>query len=409
MDGKNSARPMTPYVIAILLTLLLGIQPVTTDAYLPALPSIQEGFAASITQVQFTFTGLLLAFGISQLAWGSLSDRWGRKPVLLWGMGLYTLASVGTVLSPDMNWLIAWRVLQGAAMGAAVMCARAIVRDLYQPLEGARMMSRGLSGLGIIAVMCAPLGSLMTELLGWRAALSIPALFGAGTLVLLALRFEETLASPNLHALQPGKQLASWAQIVRHPTFVAYSILSTASYLALFTFLATSPFLLLRVMGVSGAGYGLIMATLSVVYIVGTFMCRRLLSRWGVRRTVAMAGGITATAGLLVVALAFLGWGKPWYGAWALVLPQALFLLAHGVHQPCAQSGAVGPFPQMAGAASALNGFFMMLMTFPMGLWMGSAMDGTSRPMALGMAFWCTIIALTAWTLVQKHGEPARH
>ncbi len=400
---------MSSYVIVILLTLLLGIQPVTTDAYLPALPSVQEGFAASMTQVQLTFTGLLLAFGISQLAWGSLSDRWGRKPVLLWGMGLYTLASVGTVLSPDMNWLIAWRVLQGAAMGAAVMCARAIVRDLYQPLEGARAMSRGLTGLGAIAVTCAPLGSLMTDLLGWRAALSIPAVFGACTLGMLALRFKETLVAPDPQALDLGRLLNSWVQIVRHPTFIAYSILSTASYLALFSFLAASPFVLIRVMGLSGAAYGFIMASLSVVYIVGTFMCRRLLSRWGIRRTVALAGGITALAGFLVITLAFFGWGKPWYGAWALVFPQALFLLAHGVHQPCAQSGAVGPFPKMAGAASALNGFFMMLMTLPMGLWMGSAMDGTSRPMALGMAFWCTIIALTAWTLVQKHGEPARH
>lgn len=400
---------MSPQVIVILLTLLLGIQPVTTDAYLPALPSIQERFAASMTQVQFTFTGLLLAFGFSQLVWGSLSDRWGRKPVLLWGMGLYTLAAVGTVLSSDMNWLIAWRALQGAAMGAAVMCARAIVRDLYQPLEGARAMSRGLSGLGLIAVTCAPLGSLMTDLLGWRAALSIPAVFGACTLALLAMRFKETLAAQNRQALRLGTLMHSWVQIVRHPTFVAYSILATASYLALFSFLAASPFVLIRLLGLSGTAYGLIMASLSAVYIVGTFMCRRMLSLWGVRRTVALAGGITAMAGFLVVTLAFAGWGKPWYGAWAIVFPQALFLLAHGVHQPCAQSGAVGPFPQMAGAASALNGFFMMLMTLPMGLWMGSAMDGTSRPMALGMAFWCTIIAITAWTLVKKHGEPARH
>jgi len=399
---------MPAAIIVVLLSLLLGIQPITTDVYLPALPSIQDALEASMSQVQLTFAGLLLAFGISQLVWGPLSDRLGRRPVLLWGLGLYTVASAGTVLAPDMGWLIAWRVLQGVAMGAAVMCARAIVRDLYQPLEGARMMSKGLSGLGIIAVLCAPLGSLITELFGWRAALAVPSLFGACTLALLTLRFQETLAVRNPDALRPGILLRSWTSIARHPTFIAYSLLSTASYLGLFTFLATSSFVLLRVLGVSKLSYGAIMASVSLVYIIGTFICRRLLAHWGVRRTVALAGGITFFAGLLVCTLALVGWDQPWYGAWALVLPQAIFMLAHGVHQPCGQSGAVGPFPHMAGAASALNGFCMMVVAFPMGLWIGRAMDGTPRPMAFGMAFWCAVIAITAWTLVQKYGEPER-
>ncbi|WP_028604433.1 multidrug effflux MFS transporter [Ottowia thiooxydans] len=394
-----------PAVIVLLLALLLGIQPVTTDVYLPALPSIQDSFAASMAQIQLTFSGLLLAFGVSQMVWGPLSDRIGRRPVLLWGMALYTLASVGAMLAPAMGWLIAWRVLQGAAMGAAVMCARAIVRDVYRPLEGARVMSKGLSGLGIIAVLAAPLGSLMTELVGWRAAMAVPALFGAGTLALVALRFDETLAVRNPAALNPGTLLRSWGLIARHPTFNTYSLLSTASYAALFTFLASSSFVLLRILGVSKTGYGAIMAVLSALYIVGTIICRRLLARWGVRRAVALAGGITFTAGLLHCALTFFGWGESWYGAWALVIPQGLFMLAHGVHQPCAQSGAVGPFPSMAGAASALNGFFMMAVAFPIGLWIGQAMDGTPRPMAYGIAFWCGVIALTAWTWVQKYGE----
>lgn len=359
-------------------------------------------------QTQMTFAGLLLAFGISQLAWGPLSDRLGRRPVLLWGVALYTVASMGTVLAPDMGWLIAWRVLQGVALGAAVMRARAIVRDLYQPLEGARMMSKGLSGLGAIAVLCAPLGSLMTELISWRAALAVPALFGVGTLALLALRFQETLTVRNPRALNPGILLRSWISIARHPTFIAYTLLSTASYVGLFTFLATSSFVLLRVLEVSKFQYGAIMAGLSLVYIVGTFICRRLLTRWGVRRTIALAGGVTFSAGLLGSSLAYFGWNQAWYGAWAVVLPQAIFMLAHGVHQPCGQSGAIGPFPRMAGAASALNGFCSMVVAFPMGLWIGGAMNGTPYPLAYGVAFWCAVIALTAWTLVQKYGEHER-
>ena len=114
---------------------------------------------------------VLLAFGTSQLLWGPLSDRFGRRPILLWGLTAYTLAAIGAALAPSMALLIVWRTLQGAAMGAAVMCARAIVRDLYSPLEGARAMSRGLTGLGIIACGGPLLGGLLSDLFGWRFAL----------------------------------------------------------------------------------------------------------------------------------------------------------------------------------------------------------------------------------------------
>jgi DHA1 family bicyclomycin/chloramphenicol resistance-like MFS transporter len=301
--------------------------------------------------------------------------------------------------------LIAGRIAQGAAMGAAVMCARAIVRDLFTPLEGARMMSKGLSGLGVIVVTCAPLGSLLTEWQGWRVAMMVTLLFGALTWALLALRFQETLAAPNPQALAPRTLWRSWARIARHPAFISYSLLSTGSYVTLFIFLSTSSFVLIRALGVSRLGYGAMMVGPSVVYIAGTVACRRLLARRGLRRTVFAAGCVTFSAGLSMAALAWFGWGRPWYGPWAVMLPQCLFMAAHGVHQPVGQSGTVAPFPHMAGAASALNGFIMMAAAFPVGLWLGRAMDGTARPMALAYLLACAVIAVTAWTLVQKHGE----
>jgi len=189
-SSLSTPRPgTTPGVLVLALALLLGIQPVTTDLYLPALPALTAGFGGHIAQAQLTLTALLLAFGASQLVLGPLSDRFGRRPVLLAGLSAYVLAATGTALAPSIEGLIALRALQGAAMGAAVMAARAIVRDLYQPAEGARVMSRALTGLGVIACLCAPVGGLVTDGLGWRFALAVPALFGAGTLALVALRW----------------------------------------------------------------------------------------------------------------------------------------------------------------------------------------------------------------------------
>jgi len=399
---------MSPGLVVLVLTLLLGIQPVTTDLYLPALPTLTQGFGGSVAQAQFTLTALLLAFGVSQLVWGPLSDRFGRRPILIVGMVLYMLATTGGAFSQSMEQLIAWRTLQGVAMGAAVMCARAIVRDLYAPAEGARMMSKGLTGLGVIACVSAPLGGVLSDHFGWRVALLALSVFGAGTLSVLVWRFQETVPRLNPDALRPGPLLRNWAAIARHPTFWAWTLLATASYAGLFSYLAASSFVLIGVLGLSKTQYGIVMFTMSAVYIAGTFLCRRLLVRLGVRRTVGLAACVTLTGGTLIGVLPWLGV----QGLWSVLLPFYLFMLGHGVHQPCGQSGAVAPFPQAAGAASALAGFIMMVVAFGIGGWLGVALAdpalgaGTVRPLTDGVWFWSTVISITAWTLVQRHGEP---
>ena len=220
---------MSPSLTVLFLSLLLGLQPITTDLYLPALPALTEGFGASMAQAQLTLTALLMAFGLSQLIWGPLSDRFGRRPILLIGMMAYVLASIGSTLAPSMSLLIIWRTVQGAAMGAGVMCARAIVRDLYTPAQGARAMSKGLSGLGVMACLGPPLGGLLSELFSWRMALLTHTIFGAVCLTLIALRFEETVQHKNPRALEPATLVRTWLTILRNPTFWAFSALSSAS------------------------------------------------------------------------------------------------------------------------------------------------------------------------------------
>ncbi|MFN3987225.1 MAG: multidrug effflux MFS transporter [Rhodocyclaceae bacterium] len=387
----------TPFVV-LALSLLLGIQPVTTDLYLPALPAITAALGASMAQAQLTLSGLLLAFGCSQLVWGPVSDRFGRKPVLLAGLSAYTVAAIGSAAAPSMEALVLWRIVQGAAMGASVMCARAMVRDLYTPEVGARAISKGLSGLGVIACVSLPLGGLVAEFLGWRAALATLAVFGAATLAVVAARFKETLHSPNPTALHPGVLLRTWRGILANRVFWGFALLAMMSYGGLFTFLAASSFVFIGLMGLSKLAYGGWMFTMAVAYLLGTFMCRRLLARFGVHRTVAIGGGFSLAGGSLLAGLAWLGAD----GVWAIMLPMYLFMLGHGVHQPCGQAGAVGPFPRAAGAASALSGFLMMLSAFAMGAWLGAHMDGTRFPLTNGIGFWSVLTALVAWGWVLR-------
>ncbi len=393
---------MSPTLIIVLLSMLLGIQPVATDLYLPALPTIKAEFGAELSQVQLTLSALLLAFGTSQLVWGPLSDRFGRRPILLCGLGLFTLAGLGCVLASSMQELIVWRALQGAAMGAVVMCARAIVRDLYTPETGAGVMSKALSGLGLLACASAPLGGLLTDLWSWHAALGLVMGFGAITLALVAWTFKETVHRKNPHALQSQVLAKTWWHILRHPTFVAFISVSIGSYGGLFAFLASSSFVFINLLGLARWEYGLLLFSMAFTYLLGTMLCRRLLARWGVTHTVAIGGGFSLLGGCWMMLNAWLGWQS----VIGLMGPFYLFVLAHGIHQPCGQSGAVGPFPKAAGAASALGGFLMMAAAFATGLWLGTAKDGSAMPMAQSIAFWSVLTALSAWLLVLRRGGP---
>ena len=397
---------MSRHFVVLLLALLLGLQAVTTDLYLPALPAIRDNLGASMGEIQLTLTALLLAFGLSQLVWGPLSDRFGRRPILLTGMSAYVLASLACVAAPGIDWLIAARAVQGVAMGAAVMAARAIVRDLFQPHEGAHVMSQALSGLGIIACTCAPVGGLLSDWFGWRMALLAVTAFGLLTLALLAWGYRESLPQRRHDALQWSSLWRANLEIIRHPAFRTWCALSSASYLGLFTFLATSSFVFTRQLGYSKTVYGLLMFTMSLSYIVGTFWGRWMLRRTSMHRTVAVAGLLTISGGGLLALLAHTASDQPWYGAWAVMGPVWLFMFGHGVHQPCGQSAAVAPFPTKAGTASALNGFLMMLGAFFMGDWLGRHMQVPLLAMADGMLLWSAVIAVVAWTAVQRHGRP---
>ena len=403
MPSRAPDHPrMTPAVVVMTLTLLLGIQPISTDLYLPALPTLQRDLAASIGATQLTLSALIICFGLGQLVCGPLSDRFGRRPVLLAGMALYTIASLLGANAQSIEALVAWRALQGATMAAAVTCGRSIVRDLFQPHEGARVMSRALGGLGLIAMLAPMLGGLLVQTLSWHAALLMTALFGAATFAFIALKFGETLTLRNPRALQPAILLRNWGAVLAHPTFRAWTALLCCTWGGLFFLLAGSSFVFINVLGTSRIEYGLILATSSLAYIVGTIMCRRLLLRFGLRGAVKRGAMFSLGGGLGMAALSLLGV----QAVWAIMLPQLLFAFGHGIHQPCGQAGVVGPFPEKAGTAASVSGFAMMLTAFLIGLWLGRAPAHTVFPLTLGVGACSIALALVAWTLVQRHGDP---
>lgn len=397
---------------AFALALLMGLQPVSTDVYLPALPALTRELSAAMPQAQLTMSALILAFGLAQLAWGPLADRFGRRPVLLTGLALYTLASIGSALAPHIEALIVWRTLQGASMAAGVVAARAMVRDLYEPAEGARVMSLALSGLGVLAVVGPAAGGLVAAGFGWRGALALVAAFGAATLAWIAWRVPESLVRPDPRALHPGPLLRNWSRIARHPGFVAWALLVAFTYAGLFMFLAGAPFVYVDVLRLSPLAYGAAMASAAAAYVAGTVVGRRWLQAHGMVGAVQRGAALTAAGGLLLAATTAVGlaaaesplgrWQGASLGFVPVLLAQWLYMLGHGVHQPCGQAGVTGPFPHAAGAASALAGCLLALTAFGVGAWLGVALDGRVQPLATGVALAAAATSAVAWTLVRR-------
>ena len=391
--------PAVPLVLAAFtLALLLGLQPITTDLYLPSLPILSRELGGGMVWTQLTMSVLILSFGLAQLIWGPISDRYGRRPVLLAGLALYTLASAGCAASGSIEALVVWRALQGAAMAAAVVCARAVLRDLYEPTAGAQVMAWALTGLGVIALLCPLMGGLSAYAWGWRGSLAAVTACGALTWLWVALQWPETLLRRQPQAMQWRPLLATSWGIAKHPVFGAWGLLVACTYGGLFTILAGSSFVYMDVLGLSPTAYGVVMAIGSLSYIIGTFVCRRWIRRHGMDGAVGRGALFTLAGGVLAGMAA---WADV-QTMWAVLIPQCLFALGHGLHQPCAQAGVVAPFPGAAGTASALAGALLALVAFGIGRWLGVALDGTVQPLLWGLSFWSAATCLVAWTLVQR-------
>jgi MFS transporter, DHA1 family, multidrug resistance protein len=353
-------------------------------------------------------SALILAFGLTQLVWGPVADRYGRRPVLLLGLALYTLASLGAALAGSVAAVVLGRALQGAAMSAAVVCGRAMVRDLYEPQEGAMVMARALTGLGALAIVSPLVGGALVAAFGWRAAVGAMGLVGAACGLFIALKLPETARHRRPEATQPGPLLRQIRATLGHPGFRAWAALVGCTYGGLFIFLAGSGFVLIGALGLRPVPAGAVMSTCAMAYIAGTLLCRRWIPRLGLAGAVGRAAWFTLAACVALVLLS----RQPDPSVLMVMAPVWLYALGHGVHMPCGQAGVVGPFPRAAGLVSALAGFAMAAVAFGIGLWLGQALApgaadaaGTVRAFALGMACAALATVAVAWTLVRRHGD----
>ncbi len=384
---------MSPSAVLWLIAGCLMLQPLSTDLYLASLPHLATDFGVSPAAVQQTLSLFVVGFGAAQLISGPLSDRFGRRPVLLSGLAIYGAASLACALAPTLGWLIAARFVQAIGCCTAIVVARALIRDLYSPAEGAQMIARASSLLAIAPLVGPVLGGYLQVWFGWRAAFVFHTLFCLALGSMAWRLFTETNRHPDPAATHLGALAVTYRRIASAGFFWAYALPGSLSYAAIFVFISGSSFVLIDVLGVPTEIYGYCFAFGVIGYLLGTLLCRRLLARLALDRVLRLGSALSLISGLLFAALALAGAHH-----WAVVLLcQFLTMGAHGINFPCAQSGAIAPFPREAGAAAGLLGFSTMFAAFVTGSWVGMSHDGTLAPLALTSAIVGALLFMSAW------------
>jgi len=345
-------RPGT-FALTVLLAALSAIGPLTTDMYLPSLPDIARQLAAPTAQVQLTISAYLFGFAIGQILYGPVSDRHGRKPVLLAALGLYCAASLACALSTSIEMLIAARALQAIGGSGGIVLARAIVRDLYAGARAGRELSLIGSVMALAPVLAPVIGGALQTGFGWRSiffTLTVAGLFGTGAIWLL---LQETLRQRAAEPVSPSSMLKSYRVVARNPAYLAYLGLASTSYAGLFAWISGASFVLQNLYGLTPFNFGVAFALGSVGYMTGTALAARLVIKVGLDRTIGIGACACAAGGLIMMAAVALGLAS----AASLVVPMAIFLAGLGMVLPQSFAGAMTPFPERAGAASALLGF----------------------------------------------------
>ena len=392
-------RPGEQHTLAVVLfgAAIFALLPISTDLYLPALPAIRAAFADSGSQVQLTLSAFILGFGVAHLFTGPLSDRYGRRPLLLSGLGIYVLASLGCAFASDVTMLIIFRVLQGIGACSGSVMSRAIIRDLYEPRRGAYVFSLIASAFTIVPMFAPLIGGLLTVWFGWRAnflcLLAFSGLLLAATWYLLG----ETNRHRDPTATHLARLVGNYGRILRNPVFLGYALCCMFSYAGLFTYLSLSAFVLFDAYGVPAERYGLWFMLGVGGHTCGALACSRLVRSIAMMRLVLLSSSITAFGALLMLTLVWSEFPHPL----AVMGPMILYLFGHGITSPLCMTGAVGPFPKVAGTASALFGFIQFAVAAVVGQVAMGFYDGT------GMTLAC-IAVMSGLCLVVTAGIVAR-
>lgn len=347
-------KPLPPPIWILIVATATG--PLALNMFVPSMPGLVDVFDTDYAMVQLALTLYLVAVGTAQLAYGPISDRFGRRPALLGGLVIYVFANVACMFAWSIESLIAARVLQAVGGCAGMVLGRAIVRDVYDRDRAASAIAIITMAMAVAPAMGPAIGGLIDAAFGWQATFLAPLIVGLVVLVGAWARLNETNVNP-IPTIDVPAMLRNYASLLRSRAYIGYAANTAMSVGAFFSFIAGAPYVMIEVLHQGPEVYGFFFVLISVGYMTGNFLASRLSSKLGVDRMIPMGVGVSLCGAIPGFAFAMLGIVTPI----TVFMPMCVVAIGNGLSQPNGISGAVSVKPNIAGAASGLMGFGQML------------------------------------------------
>jgi DHA1 family bicyclomycin/chloramphenicol resistance-like MFS transporter len=383
----KGVRPGSGAFIALVAG-LMTMTAMTVDINLPAVPAIATALDSTLTAGQFTIVIFFLGFAVGQVFWGPVSDRFGRKPVLMVGMVIYMITTAGCVVSQSMEQLLLMRCLQGIGAGAGSILARAMVRDLFKGAEMARTMSLIQAAFITAPVVAPTLGALLLQLGSWRFIFVFLLGYGLLFTLLAAWLLPESLPQKNPHALQPARLVGAYAAMFGSAASAFYAAVVVLTFGPLNIYLTNAPAVFMGTYGLDATEFAWAFAAVALVIAAGNLTNARLVRHFELRRVIWFGLAISGVMGAF--ALALLALHLP--NGWALVPVLGGFFFGFTLVSSNATALALQPHGAIAGTAASALGVAQTIVPAAIASLVAAIYDGTALPMLVGMLL-CVLLA----------------
>jgi DHA1 family bicyclomycin/chloramphenicol resistance-like MFS transporter len=364
-----------------MLGLLSAIGPFSIDMYLPAFPDIAKGLNTSVAHVMLSLSSFFLGISIGQLIYGPLLERYGRKRPLMIGLSIYLIASLACALSPSVDMLVAMRFFQALGGCAGMVAARAVIRDVFEGKEIARVFSAIMLVVAVSPMIAPTLGGYLSSLVGWRYVFGALFLLDLFILTLVVLTLKETRAPNPSFSLKPPDIAKSFWSVLWHPQFLAFALTGAVANAGIYAYITGSPQVFMEIHGVSAQTYGWIFAALAAGLIGATQVNNLVLAKYEQERIILSACTVQTISAITLAVLALMQVDS----LVAILALVFVFLCCQGFIFPNASSLSIAPFGHNAGTASALMGALQMGVGALVSSAVSNFQDHTARPMCVAM------------------------
>lgn len=388
----NNNKPNKKFYLILILGLLSAIGPFSIDMYLPAFPDIAKGLNTGVSKVMLSLSSFFIGISAGQLIYGPMLERFGRKKPLYVGLSIYLLASLGCALAVSVNALIELRLLQALGGCVGMVAARAMVRDLFEVKENAKVFSMLMLVVAISPIIAPTAGGYVTSLLGWRWVFVLLMIIDMIILVGIYFLLPESKKPDPGFSLKPVLILNNFVNVIKHPQFYTYALTAAISAAGLYAYIGGSPSVFMGVFHVTEKQYGWIFALIAMGLIGASQINSVLLRSYTSEQIIKVALACQSTIGLLLVAITALGWADLFITIFLIFL----FLCCQGFTFPNASALSLAPFGHNAGSASALMGAIQMCIGACTSALVSVFQNHTALPMA-GVMACCAIGAFTVY------------